>query len=856
MDMLRGILGQNRYDINAVKGILKDCLVEKDLSYELSCKKLVSMGIEKEKAFMLLAYQISREKYGYTISYTTLSHILALVEEVEKEDPFHSLLKSPFFLVKSSWLFDHAPYFLFLKSGSAELDDYIIKFCRQYRNMFLKHKTPPASLGRLEKPRNVIAVSFWENQIFDPVLLIQKAIRENIQGVELSIDFHPFNYTRLLPEEISREKREEIKDAVERTGIELDIHSPIVGPYAPFPDPKKGQQLFFDPLNCLGLQEEVVELARDIGAGAIVFHLIDDADPEKFAGLVMKAAGSPVRVTLENYCHTKKEQNSDFFISKIGEISGILPGDVLRKNFGITLDVGHFNIEGEDPLISSAKIGKYCSDNNIFIRMHATDNYGELLFSPPTYSADVHGNVSGHGINNSAVIKLLRSMGHDIDVVAEQISPLTESDINIIHKAKTFKMSKSFHDYVMTGKEKFSKLEKEALINQDVTEESAYQFLAGLSGLPALREHLIYRKIQDKKYLSVEEVKKASQHFMKVPQKMKRDIIEYVDNLLLPIQSERGAINKSELDLICQNISGALFGTINSEHLDKIFSHEKIYNKGDLLCAQDTYGQEMFLVKEGQVEVLLDGTYLASLGPGEIFGELSLFYNVKRTASIKASEDNTHVGVLSRDVFETLLKGNQPYSYDLIYRLYNILPERLRNLNDKYKTAITALNIILNVKKDELKRFERKNLDMRTRTNLSIAIKEEDIRSVFKESRHFEADQIIFAEGDKADGAYYIINGSAKAVTFSSDYEEIVLGKIGAGEMFGEMALIDSKPRSATILVVSPCEVAYVDKKAFSKFIVSRSELAFRFMAFICLLLFQRILRLDKLYADIKKAFK
>jgi len=49
-----------------------------------------------------------------------------------------------------------------------------------------------------------------------------------------------------------------------------------------------------------------------------------------------------------------------------------------------------------------------------------------LLFSSTDYSADVHGCVSGRGINNEIIIKLLRSMGHRFDVIAEQIQQVFE----------------------------------------------------------------------------------------------------------------------------------------------------------------------------------------------------------------------------------------------------------------------------------------------------------------------------------------------------------------------------------------------------------------------------------------------
>ena len=113
--------------------------------------------------------------------------------------------------------------------------------------------------------------------------MMERVREENIEGFELSIDFHPFNYARLLPEELSIEKRGEIREAREKSDIKIDIHSPIVGPYAPFPDPKSGKQLFFDPLQCFELQCEVIKLAGEIGAGSVVIHMIDNSDPEKMA---------------------------------------------------------------------------------------------------------------------------------------------------------------------------------------------------------------------------------------------------------------------------------------------------------------------------------------------------------------------------------------------------------------------------------------------------------------------------------------------------------------------------------------------------------------------------------------------
>jgi CRP-like cAMP-binding protein/sugar phosphate isomerase/epimerase len=857
MDYIHKVIGKTSLDKDKIRMALDDSLSERDSHCVKSKKQLTDLGLSKDDALKLLALYKSKEKYHYDLSFDTLTHLFYLSKKNE-DASLQRVFDIPFLFIKACWLYEHAPYFMFYnQERQAELEEFIIGFALQYDKFLHGPSLPVDSWTILEDPKRVRAVTFWERLIIDPVLMINNARLSNLEGIELSVDFHPFNYNKLLPEEISAQKRGEIRLACQKSGIKIDIHSPIVGPYYPSPDPKKGAQLFFNPVNCLEVQRETIDLARDIGAGAVVVHMVDYSNLKKLAGLVLHAAGSDVRVAIENYCQTETLQNSHAFIEAIDDVIKMLPEEIIRKNFGITLDVGHFNIEGEDPLIAAERVGHYCLANNIHIRLHSTDNYGKLLFYPPAYSADVHGNVSGKGIDNSTIIKLLRSMGHRLNVVAEQIKPLTAEDILCIHHAQTVLFENSFEEYISKGKMLLSSAGAQSIITEDVIGEKAYQFMAGMEGIGTLREHLVYRKIQDKKYLSVNEVKRISQEFGAMPDEYKRDMIKYIDDLLLPIQSEDGVINKSELDLICQNISGALFGTINSEHLDQIFSEKKIYNKGDVICQQDTVGQEMYLIKEGEVHVSVNGSPMAVLGPGEIFGEISLFYNVRRTATIKAISKRAVLGVLSRRGLDILLKNNQPYSYDLIYRLYSILPERMRNLNDKYKMAIDALNFILNGERKgtEAAAYGKMNHSMPD-TDIFPRLTQEEARQVFKGEKSFGANELVFAEGDKADGVFYIMEGRLKAVTFSSDYEEILLGDLSKGEIFGEMSLIDGKPRSASILTITPCKMAYISSADYDNIIEECSELTFRLMSFICLSLFWRILKLDKAYADIKKAFR
>src|SRR4051794_32769842 len=60
---------------------------------------------------------------------------------------------------------------------------------------------------------------------------------------------------------------------------------------------------------------------------------------------------------------------------------------------------------------------------------------------------------------------------------------------------------------------------------------------------------------------------------------------------------------------------------------------------------------------------------------------------------------------------------------------------------------------------------------------------------------------------DKTDALYVIISGRAKVVIDDGDGREVTLTTIGASEVFGEMSLIDEKPRSAGVQALEACEV-------------------------------------------------
>lgn len=80
------------------------------------------------------------------------------------------------------------------------------------------------------------------------------------------------------------------------------------------------------------------------------------------------------------------------------------------------------------------------------------------------------------------------------------------------------------------------------------------------------------------------------------------------------------------------------------------------------------------------------------------------------------------------------------------------------------------------------------------------------------ENVKFEAGELIFKEGDKAT-VFYVIRSGKVRITRNG----IVLDEIGRNAFFGEMSLIDGRPRSASATALEPTECATISEEDFGQ---------------------------------------
>jgi CRP-like cAMP-binding protein len=92
----------------------------------------------------------------------------------------------------------------------------------------------------------------------------------------------------------------------------------------------------------------------------------------------------------------------------------------------------------------------------------------------------------------------------------------------------------------------------------------------------------------------------------------------------------------------------------------------------------------------------------------------------------------------------------------------------------------------------------------------------------------------IFAKGDAGSGLMAVLWGSVKISVPTTDGREAVLNIINAGEIFGEMALLDGRPRSADAVAMSDCELMVIDRRDFIPFLRREPDIALKFIEILC----------------------
>jgi CRP/FNR family transcriptional regulator, cyclic AMP receptor protein len=111
---------------------------------------------------------------------------------------------------------------------------------------------------------------------------------------------------------------------------------------------------------------------------------------------------------------------------------------------------------------------------------------------------------------------------------------------------------------------------------------------------------------------------------------------------------------------------------------------------------------------------------------------------------------------------------------------------------------------------------------------------------------HYAAGREIFAKGSPGRSMMAILGGSVRISAPSPAGRDIVLAMLQAGEVFGEIALLDGADRTADATAISDCDLLVLDHRDFVPFLERRADLCILLLRLLC----QRLRQTDRVVEE------
>jgi diguanylate cyclase (GGDEF)-like protein len=126
--------------------------------------------------------------------------------------------------------------------------------------------------------------------------------------------------------------------------------------------------------------------------------------------------------------------------------------------------------------------------------------------------------------------------------------------------------------------------------------------------------------------------------------------------------------------------------------------------------------------------------------------------------------------------------------------------------------------------------------DLLNRVSLFHALAQEDLQRIADAAENVEFDegQNIVEAGDSGTALYILMDGTVQ-VLYPGRESDVELAMLGAGDFFGEMALLNGKPRSATVRAHTHVHLLKVEQGEFRKLIVESPRVAIQLLEILSL---------------------
>ena len=273
-------------------------------------------------------------------------------------------------------------------------------------------------------------------------------------------------------------------------------------------------------------------------------------------------------------------------------------------------------------------------------------------------------------------------------------------------------------------------------------------------------------------------------------------------------------------------VTSERFAILDAKDRDRLEALAKLdqFEDGQEVSASGAPSEWLSLIVSGGVDLRArakDGREitLAQLQPGDIFGELETFADLPDGVRHVARGD-TIVRAINKHILKHELKSHRTLASGLLAVYCRSISEKVRAANDVATKGSTG--------------FSRPPPPLGSRPP-HLAAEEVVWLSVLGQAIEAASGETVVREGETSRSFYVVAKGELEVRKRAPAGDERMLAMLGPHDMFGIMAFVDGKPRSASVIAKSPVvELSRVEADVLEKAAQLNFTVSFKFLGTLC----------------------
>lgn len=226
------------------------------------------------------------------------------------------------------------------------------------------------------------------------------------------------------------------------------------------------------------------------------------------------------------------------------------------------------------------------------------------------------------------------------------------------------------------------------------------------------------------------------------------------------------------------------------------------FEAGHVIVREDELGDTLFVIVAGRTIVTVGGESVNRQGPGDHFGELTMFEPSVRSATVTVLEPCQCLALSQAALAKAMRKTPR-----LAFNLTRSLSDRIQRLNEvRVISHIAEAPTLLDPTASPYELLRSIPLF----GGLADEIFLKRVSSVMKEAT-FEPGSDVFCKGDAGDVMYIVLAGDVRV-----HIDERTLCDLGPGHHFGELALLNGEARSASVTAITACRMLTLTQQQLS----------------------------------------